>query len=323
MQILIKYALLSLLLLILAACGGQSGQAQPLLIDDIIASPLRATFDIQGHRGARGLKPENTLPAFETALDLGVNTLELDLHLSKDGNIVIWHDDELKPDKCQIAEKKAISQLSAQQLSQVRCDKNPDKARFPQQSNSPTPLAGNHYTVLRLSELFEFVMRYSQSDKKSNAQKLNALRVHFNIETKRKRNKPAAINDGFDGVNAGPFELKILQLIEQYGLQDRVMIQSFYYPSLWAIHAINPNIQLAALSSKQQPDIGVLSQSGASVWSPKASTLTPFLIKKAHALNLKVIPWTINDEAQMRHFIKLQVDGIITDRPDLLLSLEL
>ena len=100
------------------------------LYDFSSRSWLPKTFDAQGHRGARGLKPENTLPAFEAALDLGVDTLEMDLHLTRDGVVVVWHDPVLDPAKCDVdkntsAETRLLSSHTLQQLQTYTFDRNP------------------------------------------------------------------------------------------------------------------------------------------------------------------------------------------------------
>ncbi len=306
---------------------------------------LPAGFDVEGHRGTRGLKPENTLPAFETALDLGVTTLELDLHFTKDGEVVVWHDPVLPPEKCVLAPDAAatfgpddffqsddpadqykgeymISRMTLNQLRPYLCNQNPDTERYPDQNNDPTPLAGDNYHIITLQELFDFVQAYSQSPEKTAEQRANAAQVHFNIETKRKPDNPETIGDAFDGQNPGAFELKILEIVEAYGLTDRVIIQSFDHRSLWAVHSANPDIQLAALTSRTRPNFDELAQNGAAIWSPNVKDLTPRLLAQAHEAGLRVIPWTVNDADDMRELIEMGVDGLITDRPDVLMGLE-
>jgi glycerophosphoryl diester phosphodiesterase len=284
------------------------------------------SFDVQGHRGARGLKPENTLPAFETALDLGVTTLELDLHYTADGHVVVWHDPQVETTKCEVVNSEfslpqAISQLTLAQLQELSCHRNPDSNVYPDQDNRPTPLAGNDYRIVSLAQLFAFVDRYAQSPEKSEAQRNKASEVHFNIETKRDPRNPAAIDDDFDGTNPGAFEKAVLQLVEARGLVDRVIVQSFDHRSLWAVRRLNPNIRLAALTGRGRPDPRSYADQGATIWSPRASTLTPRLIETAHEAGLAVIPWTVNRPDDMRRLIDLGVDGLITDRPDLLLAM--
>jgi glycerophosphoryl diester phosphodiesterase len=294
-------------------------------------------FGIQGHRGARGLKPENTLPAFETALYLGVTTLELDMHFTSDGVVVVWHDDRIESNKCGLNQettieapdpdslifqgnKLLISQLTWEQVQAYRCDRNPDENRFPEQNNLATALAGDDYHIPSLDELFTFVETYAQSDLKTDAQQDNAKIVLFNIETKRKVNDPQAIGDEFDGENPGAFELAILDVIAIHELHERVSIQSFDHRSLWAIHRIDDSITLVALTSQRLPDLDNLASEGADVWSPNYQDLSIKRIQNAHDAGLKVIPWTINDADAMSQLIEWGVDGIITDRPDILLT---
>ncbi|MCP4362333.1 MAG: hypothetical protein GY796_30370 [Chloroflexi bacterium] len=338
-----NYIIWLLLLLFLVACGregsGKGETAASVSIPDIINNQLPDGFDAQGHRGARGLKPENTLPAFETALDLGVTTLELDLHYSADNVVVVWHDDKIDGDKCGLdpdaavdtpdpdslvkwGEALLISQLTHQQLQSYRCGRNPNPDKYPDQSSAPTPLAGDAYQIISLEELFQFVETYSQSELKSDAQRANAQRVMFNIETKRKPDLDKAIGDSFDGENPGSFELDILQIIGEFNVEDRVVVQSFDHRSLWAIRSVNETIRLAALTSRESADITGMVAAGANIWSMNHNALTPELVSKAHKVGLLVIPWTVNETADMQDLIEMGVDGIISDRPDILLNLE-
>ena len=313
--------------------------ATPTAMDGADAlMPLPAGFDVEGHRGARGLAPENTLPAFETALDLGVTTLELDLHLSADGELVIWHDDAVPAEKCRLdpmaaapvppdpddaatpAEALMIRRLTMDQLRRYICDRNPDPGQFPAQRPVATDLAGANYRMATLDELFDFVARYTAADGKTSAQRAQAAQVQFNVETKRKPDNPAAIGDDFDGENPGEFERTLVALIEEYGLQDRVIVQSFDHRSLQAVARLNPTLQLAALTAGGRA-VEAYAALGATIWSPRARDLTPDLLDRAHTAGLRVLPWTVNDPDDMRRFIDLGVDGIITDRPDLLLTL--
>ena len=266
------------LLLVTAACSTSE-----------VVTDTADDLDVQGHRGARGLRPENTLPAFEAALDLGVTTLELDLHFSADDRVVVWHDPFVDPSKCRLGESTAsgipdpesaepsalaVTSLSADQLAGLVCDQNPDPRRFPDQRPDPGDLSGDRYGIVTLEALFEFVFEYSESPSKSDAQRENAAAVLFNIETKREPSEPATIGDGFDGTNPGPFELAILADVESAGLGDRVIVQSFDHRSLRALRQAGSDIALAALTRDSVRDPGQYAEWGASVWSPRASTLT-------------------------------------------------
>lgn len=293
-------------------------------------------FDAEGHRGARGLLPENSLPAFETALDLGVTTLELDLHFTQDGQVVVWHDPIIDDTKCRLPDDPADPDapdprnplrrifISQQPLSVVQsylCDLNPDSERFAEQTAVSTQLAGNDYRIITLAELFDFVEQYANSDLKTEAQRSNAAKVQFNIETKREPDHPEYIDDGFTGGEAGPFELAILEVVNGRFLTNRVIIQSFDHRSLRTIRDIDGEIRLAALTTGGEAKLDVYAAYKFNIWSPNQRDVTAELIAKAHDEGLVVIPWTVNETADMQRLIGWGVDGLISDRPDLLLNL--
>lgn len=298
---------------------------------------MDSEIDIQGHRGARGLRPENTLPSFETALDLGVATLEFDLHFTSDGEVVVWHDPVISPDKCGLkagapdtvpdpddpentSDELAVRALSAGQLRWFDCNRNPAPDRFPDQTSDATALAEDDYGVVTLTDLLTFVEQYSQSDVKTDAQRSAARVVHFNIETKRDPTDATAIGDGFDGSNAGAFELRLLAVIDAHAVEDRVVVQSFDDRSLKAIHAEDPSIALALLTSASLSQFSAIVDAGASVWSPRSATVTETLVNDAHTAGLSVAAWTVNSADEIRMVAAYGVDAIITDRPDIALD---
>lgn len=305
-----------------------------------VGQNIPSEFDVQGHRGARGIYPENTFPSFETALDVGVTTLELDLHFTVDNAVVIWHDDVIDYDKCRLPEgiteeslgiennslifsnnPRRISNLTLEQVQAFICDLNPDVNRFPNQSNDATTLAGDNYQIQTLDALFEFVQEYANSQSKTDEQRANARDVRFNIETKRQANNPNAIGDDFDGDNAGAFELAILDIIYDYDMLERVTVQSFDHRSIWAIKAVEPDISIAALTTRGRVQLSLYAEQDAQIWSPNYADLTRDLLDEAHELGLLVIPWTVNDAQTMQMLIDMGVDGIITDYPDILINL--
>lgn len=312
--------------------------ASPTVLQEPAAVEASPPFDVQGHRGARGLKPENTLPAFETALDWEVTTLELDLHYTADGQVVVWHDPAIDAAKCRLDPATAvvapdpddpslaedelmISHLTWEQLGAYRCDRNPDPSLFPEQDNEATPLAGADYRIVTLAQLFDFVAAYEVAEAKTESQRDNAGSVQFNLETKRRPDRPEAINDGFDGVAPGPFEQAIMSLVAERNLVERTIIQSFDHRSLWAVRQLDDQIRLAALTSRRLPQLPSLAANGASIWSPNAGDVTVQRLAEAHEAGLLLIPWTVNEPDEMRRLIALGVDGLISDRPDLLMTI--
>lgn len=315
-------------------------------------------FEVHGHRGARGLRPENTLPAFEAALDLQVTALELDLHFTRDRKVVVWHDPFVTPEFCgppkasagpaagappiaatdpgkirltpddvplapegfpPLHPSLAIRNQSAAQLRPLRCDRNAEPMKFLDQKPIPGPLSGDDWGIVTLEELVDFVAKYAASDTKSPEQRANAAKVVFNIETKRWPNHPSFIGDGFDGEEPGPFEREVVRVLRSRDLLGRAMVQSFDHRSLWAIRKLEPELVVAVLERERGPEpLAKFAENGAKAWSPRHSVLTPELVAEAKAAGLLVVPWTVNEAFQMSEMRRLGVDGLITDRPDLL-----
>lgn len=288
-----------------------------------------ADVDVQGHRGARRIRPENTLPSFEAALDAGVSTLELDLHLSSDGQLVVWHDPEISPDKCRTegtvpdpATLPLVRSLTASELAQYVCDVNPDPYRLLRhQKADPGEVAAGNYSLVTLPQLFEFVERYASDERKTEDQRTNSETVQFNVETKRSPARPETIGDGFDGTNPGEFEHALADVINDWDYDDRVILQSFDHRSLWAFRTIAPDVRLAALTvGDQNPRFKTLSEKGATIWSPLFTFLSADDVARAHTFGVKVIPWTVNTESGVCDVLAMGVDGLITDQPDLVLG---
>lgn len=293
------------------------------------AEPAGRAFDLQGHRGARGLAPENTLAGFTRALAVGVTTLELDCGVTKDGVVVVSHDRLLSPDHTRDAAGRfleipgpAIVDLSYEELRQYdvgRIKPGSDyAAAFPEQQ----PADGER--IPRLADVFALVERSGNRA------------VRFNIETKIDPTHPEQT------VSALAFARALSQAIRDAGMATRVTVQSFDWRTLRLLGALAPEIALVALTD-QQPDedtievgkpgaspwLGELDVDdhggsvpklvqalGAATWSPHARDLTPALVAEAHSLGLAVVPWTVNDPKDMALAIGLGVDGLITDYPD-------
>jgi glycerophosphoryl diester phosphodiesterase len=333
------FAWISAVALCLTVASGCS-QAPALIdlpLEEAMATTL-LTLDLQGHRGARGLRPESTLPGFEVALDLRVTTLEFDLHLSKDGVPVVWHDPYISSAKCAVDPMATsavpnpatlapddpallVANLTVEELRSYVCDRNPDPERFSRQSRVPTALAGVDFRIRPFSEVLDFVKRYADAPSKTAAQRASAAKIRFNVESKRVEDHPEYIGDEFDGEAPGAFERAILAVVGEHGILDRFTFQSFDHRSLWAARVLEPALTLAALT-EEAPDPDDFEDwvaQGASLWSPDHETLTPKLMAEARAAGLRVIPWTLNDEASIQRAMDLGVHGIISDRPDVMI----
>ena len=267
-------------------------------------------FDKQGHRGCRGLMPENTIPAMLNAIALGVTTLEMDVCVSKDKKVFLSHEAFLnheittKPDGGFIDEKdeKSFNMYQMNYADIVKYDVGmKPHPRFPDQQKMKAvkPL---------LSDLFKAV--------KEDMLTRRRPMPFYNIETK---SLPETENK-YHPAPAEFIEL-LMKVIKDNGMEDFVIIQSFDFRTLQYLHQHYPNIKTAMLVEaiskssfrKQIKDIGFTP----TIYSPEAIMVIPELIKDCHDLNMKIIPWTVNDKKKIDELKKMGVDGIITDYPNL------
>lgn len=272
------------------------------------------TIDIQGHRGARGLLPENSLPAFQLALDLGVTTLEMDTVISKDRQVVLSHDPYFSPDICLLPDgaripggKEADYQLFDLTYDEIRsfdCGSlgNP---RFPTQRSTPVrkPL---------LDELIGFAESY--------AFKIGRAAPHYNIETKSTKD-----GDGVLHPEPNEFASLLLDVIRARNIIERTIVQSFDVRTLQVVKSTQPALRTALLVSRNE-DRGIdanLAQLGfvPSIYSPDKDLVDQKLVDQCHQHEMALVPWTVNDAGKMRDLVLQGVDGIITDFPDVAMGL--
>jgi glycerophosphoryl diester phosphodiesterase len=260
-------------------------------------------MDVQGHRGARGHLPENTLPAFARALDFGVTTLELDTGVTRDGVVVVHHDRRLNPDVARLdgqwvaAPAPTIRSLTFAELQRYdvgRIRPGSDYARrFPQQK----PLDGTR--IPRLSELFALAGK---------------TKVRFNIETKLLPTHP----DETLGPEA--FARALMGEIREAGLERRTTIQSFDYRTLKIVEREAPEIGTVYLTEAKDSIPAHVHNAGAKIWSPDFQALKREAVEEAHRLGIRVVVWTVNEPADIQRMIEWQLDGVISDYPDRVLK---
>lgn len=288
-------------------------------------------FDLQGHRGARGLRPENTLSAFAHALAIGVTTLELDTAVTRDGVVVVSHDSELNPDITRDAsgawlEKTgpAIHSLTFAELQRYDVGRTRPGSAYALRFKDQVPQDGER--IPRLIDLFAMVERSGNAE------------VRFNIETKLDPRTPDVTP------KPEPFARALVAEIRRAGMENRATIQSFDWSTLAVVKRIAPRIATVCLTTQRGPDDNIragepgpspwlggldihdfggsvprlVKAAGAAVWSPDFTDLSPAAVAESHELGLLVIPWTANDPVDMARLIDLGVDGLISDRPDVL-----
>lgn len=284
-------------------------------------------FDLQGHRGARGLRPENTLPAFAKALEVGITTLELDVGITADGAVVVSHDPVLSPLKCADTAPvvpgdplfpyvgKPLALLDLAQVRTVECGtrraKHPDTDPFAA-DQLPVPGTG----MPTLAEVFELVDAYGADG------------VRFNIETKVKPRYPELTPD------PATFTERVAEVVEAYGMTGRATLQSFDWRTLLQVARLAPGVARSALVDPRtfrpgSPWLAGLRLSdfagdvaaaaatvGATALSPEHATITEDLLEAARWRRLPVVTWTVNDPERIGALVDSGVDGIITDFPD-------
>ena len=276
----------------------------PTMSREASSTPPR-TIEVQGHRGARALRPENTLPGFAYALDGGVDVLELDLVVTKDDELVVMHDLELNPILCTGPDGAPapvgfkVRQHPRRMLRAFDCGRRRNP-RFPRQR----PVPQTH--IPTLDEVFELVAR-----SKAPA----AAKVRFNIEAKRL--------PGRTDLAPSPtrFAALIVKAIEARGLVERCILQSFDHRVLVAAKRLAPRLRTSALIGETRPDlVAVARAAGAELVSPNHEWITAEDVSALHAAGIGVVPWTANSETAWARLVELGVDGVITDDPAALIA---
>lgn len=267
---------------------------------------LMPEFDIQGHRGCRGLLPENTIYGFLRAIELGVTTIELDVVISADDRIVVSHEAFFNPDICidkvgqELDEEINIYQLNYSEIVKYDCGSKQLK-QFPMQENRPAskPL---------LSEVIK------------EAEKISKGKIQYNIEL-----KSSPEGDNISHPIPEIFTKMVLQEINAQGINKRTTIQSFDPRILEEAKRQASEMTIALLieeSIGMDEDLALLTFKP-DIYSPYSPILDKAMINELHESGIRVIPWTINSVIEMDKLMDMGVDGIITDYPDRLVELVL
>jgi glycerophosphoryl diester phosphodiesterase len=260
-------------------------------------------IDLQGHRGARGLLPENTIPGFLLALELGVDTLEMDVAINAEGHVVLSHEPWMSADICQHPDGRSVTrgeqenlkiyQMSDAEVASYDCGSR-GHADFPRQKAMPVakPL---------LADVLKAVAPLSTE-------------VRFNIEIKSRPER-----DGVFHPEVGEYARLLYSVLQEHDVVSRSSIQSFDPRALEATHVLDPKISTVWLIERSrdfEKNLAYLSFVP-SIYSPYYKLVNQALIDYMHDRDIQVIPWTVNKESTMRKLLTLGVDGLITDYPDL------
>ena len=288
-------------------------------------------FDLQGHRGARGLMPENTLPAYAKALELGVDTIECDMGITKDGVVVLHHDLWLNPDTTRGPDGKwlesrgpAIADLTFEELQKYDVGRLKPGTEYAKTFPYQEAIHGTR--IPRMSDLFDLIR------KSGNAT------VGVDCETKVSPYQPQATRAPSE------FTRLIIAEIKKAGMAQRTMVQSFDWSTLQQIQREAPEIRTMYLANQRSIDarrggvrgspwlagfdpsehggslVRAVHAAGGRILSVDYPLATKAMVAEAKELGVALYVWTVNDEETIGRMLDLGVDGIISDRPDLVIK---
>jgi glycerophosphoryl diester phosphodiesterase len=266
------------------------------MIAPMLAGPLLADTPrilVHGHRGARARRPENTLPAFEYAIEQGVDVLELDVAVTRDNVPVVSHDPLINVTICSGPKTGIpIHTLTLAELQVYDCGakQNPNFA-------TQQPVPGTH--IPKLDDVFALS---------------KGTRVWFNVETKIFVDHPELTPE------PEAFTQLILDSIRKHGIQDRVILQSFDPRTLRVMKKLDPSIPRSALFEKEREWPEVAQEFAATIFSPEYHLVTAERVAKAHAAGQQVVPWTVNKPEDWQRLVDAKVDAIISDDPASLIA---
>lgn len=297
---------------------------------------VTSRVEIQAHRGAKALRPENTLPAFEAAIDVGADSIETDLRATADNEIVLLHDDAINPSICVSEADESnwtmpghakLASLSRHQLKHYRVARNPDITRYPRQQADDTELCNwfvrenddlrHSYSIPTLRHLFRFVQLYAgpvgKDLGKTFKQQATAQKVILDLEIK---SSPSA-----ERVSEQVL-LTILKQIHDSGLSQRCRVRSFDDRVIrwWVEHDRSLEIGVLRAEGNQLDPVREVETLGATFYGPDFRILQAEQVKRFHQEGIRVLPWTVNEPDEWRKLIDWEVDGITTDDPEQLVN---
>ncbi|QXD14265.1 glycerophosphodiester phosphodiesterase [Rhodocaloribacter litoris] len=271
-----------------------------------VASPA---FDVQGHRGARGLMPENTIPAFLKALELGVTTLEMDVVISADSQVVVSHEPWFSGLICSLPSGEPVP-LSGERSYRIYAMPYAEVARFDCGSRGHP-----NFPEQRRMKAAKPLLREVIAAAEAYTQAHGLPPVQYNIET-----KSTPEGDGHFHPPPDVFTRLLYEVVKEAGIADRTILQSFDVRTLQYARAAGLPLRLALLvEARGDPGLAAnLARLGFTpdIYSPDFRLVDEALVEAVHARGMQLIPWTVNDVEAMRRLKALGVDGLITDYPD-------
>lgn len=306
-----KRSLLFILAALISACQNQHTESESPTEQEPEHKNM-VEFDLQGHRGARGLFPENSIEGFIAAVDLQVNTLEMDVVITKDMQVVVSHEPWINSVICWGLDDKPVTEgknlnifkMTYAEVTNYNCGSQPHPD-FPLQAKMST---------------FKPLLSEVVSEVESNVASLELEPVYYNIEI-----KSTAEGDGIFHPAPSEYCELVLKEVNKLGIHDRTIIQSFDVRALQAVKQLDSSIPVALLISQSQGFEKDLEELGFTpeIYSPNFRLVDEKLVNSCHQNGIKLIPWTVNEEEDMTRMLELGVDGLITDYPDVALTLKM
>lgn len=306
--------------LVLCAVAFLAGCGEETTADDSPApmpiTPEEATppgLEIQGHRGARGLLPENTVPGFVIAVREGADVLEMDLCISGDGQVIVSHEPWMshemciRPDGSDIAESDAMGlnlfTMTTDEIAAYDCGSK-GHPRFPDQRALPI----HKPTLAEVVEVIETVPKL-----------IEGRRIRYNLEIKH----TAEYEENGLCPDAEAFTRTVIDEVQRLGIADRTCIQSFSADVMEAVHRSAPDMTTAWLTESEGTVEDQLARLSfrPDIYSPNWRLLTAADVGILQDMGIRVIPWTVNEPEDLNAVMALGVDGIITDYPNRLYAM--
>ena len=249
-------------------------------------------LEVHGHRGAMSVYPENSILGFDYAMSIGVDVLEMDLNMTKDKNIIIYHDRKINTELCKNGPSLPIKDLTLSEIKKYTCGEIQNtnfKEQHVQIQEIPTFI-----------ELLEWINNSNYSNK-------NTIKLNIEIKT------TPDLDTDYEVIE---FANKLISILHKYKIQDRIIIQSFDERALKALKSIDPSIKLSLLIEDSKIDMIKLAKKlNVDIISPEYTLINKELVKQIHNNGFSVLPWTLNSTDVLQKMIDMNVDGIISDNP--------
>lgn len=249
-------------------------------------------LEIHGHKGARSIYPENSILAFDYAMSIGVDVLEMDLNMTKDKNIIIYHDKNINTELCKNGPSLPIKDMTLSEIKNYTCGEI-QNIDFKEQHTS-------NEKIPTFIELLEWINNSNYSNK-------NTIKLNIEIKTTHDLDTDSEVIEFAD---------KLISILNKYNISDRIIIQSFDERALKAIKSIKPSIKLSLLIEDPKIDMIKLAKKlNVDIISPEYILINKESVKQMHDNGFSVLPWTINSTKNLQEMIDINVDGIISDNP--------